>query len=203
MTQKNKLGFTLVELVTVISIITLIGVGVGTLAFEGMKLWNITQDQIAAQESARAAVKDVVNEIREMQISDNGSYPIESATGNSLVFFANIDNDPKRERVRYTLQNGILYRGITNSTSDVPPQYNPGTDETETVVAQNIVNTEDMFSYYDDSYNGETDPLPEPIEINNIRLVKIKLLFDYDPSRTPAPLEIETNVALRNLKDNL
>ncbi len=200
---KHINGFTLIEMITVISIISLIGIGLGTATVWGLRLWNVTQDHIKAQDQARTAFQSIVGEIREMQIADNGSYAIESADSDTLIFFSNIDSDNKREKVKYELQNGILYRWFAKSSSSVPPQYPAFSDSTKTVIVKNIVNTGPVFQYYDDSYTGTSAALSEPIPLGDVRLIKLHLLIDYDPGRTPSPLELETNVTLRNLKDNL
>lgn len=203
MKKQSDNGFTLVEMILVISIISAIGIGISAAVFWGMRLWNITQDHIKAQDQARAAFQNIIGEIREMQMADNGAYDIESASGNTLIFFSNVDSDIKNEKVKYELQNGILYRWYAKSDSSSPPQYPAFLDTTRTTIAQNIVNTGPVFQYYDDTYTGTSAPLTEPISLGEVRLIKIHLLIDYDPTRTPAPLELETNVALRNLKDNL
>jgi prepilin-type N-terminal cleavage/methylation domain-containing protein len=200
--ETNK-GFTLIEMIIVIGLITVITVGISTAVIWGMRLWNITQDHIKAQDQARTAFQSIIGEIREMQIADNGAYDIETADGDTVVFFANVDSDTKREKVKYELQNGTLYRWYAKSNSSSPPQYPAFSDTTKTTVAKNIVNTGPVFLYYDDTYTGTSAPLAEPIQLNEVRLISVHLLIDYDPTRTPAPLELETNITLRNLKDNL
>lgn len=199
--QRN--AFTLLEVILVISIISVISIGVGTFAYQGFRLWQITQDQVAAQESIRDAIHIMVAEIREMQISDNGSSALESVADNKIVFYANVDDDYKREQVTYELIDGALTRCIIESDSQEPPQYPACPVENRTTIAQNVINTDYIFRYYDDTYNGETAPLADPIDKSTVRLVQVRLLVDYDPGRTPAPLEVQTDVALRNLKDNL
>ena len=44
-----------------------------------------------------------------------------------------------------------------------------------------------MFRYYDTNYDGTTGALPEPINISAVRLVKITLVIDKDPSALPSP----------------
>jgi len=201
--MKYLKGFTLIESILVMSIIGIIAVGATYFVYWGSKLWDVTQDQVAAQESAREAMQELVGELREMQISDNGSHPIEAVSDNSITFYANIDSDNKREMVKYELDNGTLYKCTKESDDNEPPQYPDCLPGDNNFVAENIVNTGPMFEYYDDSYTGESAPLADPFDTSDIKLIKIKLLIDYDPGRTPVPLEIETNVALRNLKENL
>lgn len=196
-------GFTIVESIVIISIIGLIAVGVGVFVTQGFNLWRITQDHVRAQESIRDAMHTMVAEIREMQISDSGSDAIESVDNNKIVFYANVDSDTRREQVTYELDGGTIYRCVVKSDGAIPPSYPDCPSENRKVIAKNIVNTDPLFRYYDHSYTGESDPLSEPIDISRVRLVQIHALVDYDPGRTPEPLEIQTNVTLRNLKDNL
>ena len=195
-------GFTLIEIITVTAIISLIGVMAGSFAWWGMRLWHVTRDQVAAQDSARAAVQDMVKEIREMQISDSGSPAIESVADNKIVFYANTDADFKREQVTYELDGGTIYRCEVESDDQEPPQYPACQAGDRQFVAENIINTGPLFQYYDDTYNGEEGIglLTAPIDKSLIRLVQVSVLVDYDPGQTPAPLELQTNVSLRNLK---
>jgi len=188
------------EIMVVVSLLAIIGVGIGTYSYQGMKLWTVTRDHVAAQDNIRAAFRGMVDEIREAILSDNGSYPIESASDFALTFFANVDSDPNREKIKYELADGTLYRWENESDGSVPPLYPDFTIDDRTTVAENILNADYLFRYFDASYNGETDPLSDPFDLNEISLVQVKLIVDYDPVRTPTPLEVETNVSLRNLK---
>ncbi|MFA4930498.1 MAG: prepilin-type N-terminal cleavage/methylation domain-containing protein [Patescibacteria group bacterium] len=203
MTRTQQPGFTLIEIIAVTGILSLIAVGIGALSFWGMRLWNITQDHIKAQETARTAFDIMAREIREMQISDNGSYAIENADHDTLIFYANIDDDDDREKIKYELQGGTMYRWTKKSTGDTPAVYSAFTDDDKTTIISQIINTDDFFQYYDDSYTGTSPALTEPVSISAVRLIKITALIDYDPSRTPDPLELITDISLRNLKDNL
>ena len=60
------------------------------------------------------------------------------------------------------------------------------------------------ISYFISSnYDGITDPLPSPIDTLNVRLIKINLIIDHDPVKSPPPFLMTTQVSIRNLKDNL
>jgi len=196
----KKFGFSLVEIIVVIGIIGLIVGILNDFVYEGMKLWNVTRDHVKAQESARSALDGMIGEIREMLLADNGSYPIDSVGDFYIVFYANVDDDKKREKVKYELTDKVLYRWVVQSNNNEPPQYPEFTLDDRSIVAENIVNTEYLFRYFDSSYNGENGHLEQPFDLNEISLIQVKFLIDYDPGRTPDSLEIETNVSLRNLK---
>lgn len=200
----KKNGFTLIEMIVVIGILSLIAGGLTTAVVWGMRLWNVTQAHVKAQDEARAAFESITDEIREMQISDNGSYPIDTADSDTLIFYSNIDSDKNREKIKYEFQGDTLYRWYANSDSSTPPQYPAFSDTTKTVVVSHIVNNSvPIFQFYDDTFTGTSAPLSAPIQLNSVRLINIHLFIDYDPGNTPAPLELSTNVELRNLKDNL
>ena len=66
-----------------------------------------------------------------------------------------------------------------------------------TTIASYVNNQEEaIFTYYDNSYN-------ETGLINNVRLINIKLKINVTPERAPMDYTVETDVTLRNLKDNL
>lgn len=195
-----KKGFTLVEVMTVVGIVSMIGVGIGVMAFEGMRLWDVSQNQVEILEDVRLTFTSVVNEIREAIISDNGSYPIEQAQPFSMIFYANVDGDIKREKIKYELQGTTLYRWEVEADDGEPAQYPQFVDNQKKMVAENVLNDEYVFRYYDSSYNGMTDPLAEPFDLNEISLVQVRLVVDNDPNELPEAIEIETNISLRNLK---
>src|SRR3990167_3198457 len=61
-----------------------------------------------------------------------------------------------------------------------------------------------LFEYYDGEYDGSSTPLPWPVNIPDIRLVKINIRIERDPNRTPTEfMVISSQVTLRNLKDNI
>jgi hypothetical protein len=42
-----------------------------------------------------------------------------------------------------------------------------------------------------------------PIDIQSIRFVKVTVIIDKDPNRSPGEMVVSSQVNLRNLKDNL
>jgi hypothetical protein len=73
-----------------------------------------------------------------------------------------------------------------------------------TEMVHNITNgNSGIFSYYDSSYDGTTAALTTPVTISAIRLVKVSLVIDADPGKSPTAVTITTQTSIRNLKDNL
>ncbi len=193
-------GFTLVEILVVVGIVGIMAVGIGTFTTQGMRLWRVTQDKVAVQDSARRAIRLLSGDIREMILADNGAYPLVTAQPMAIEFYSNIDTDPKREKIRYALEGTSLYRWEVESDDQEPPQYPIFHDADRMLVADNVINTDYIFRYFDDTYTGDSDPLADPFALNQVSLVQIRLVLDENTTRAPEPYEIETNIMLRNLK---
>ncbi len=196
----KKSGFTLIEMTLVIAIISLIAVAATNYVSQGVRLWNYTVEKIEVQENVRAALNSILGEMREMLPSDNGSYPLVSALDQSVEFYANVDDDPQREKIKYELIDGSLYRSAVDSNGAQPPQYPNFTTDDRTLVTDNITNQNAIFKYYDNTYNGESAPLSSPFDLNDVSLIQITLDIDKNSEQPPEPFTIETGVSLRNLK---
>lgn len=195
-------GFSIIEAVVAISILTLVGIAVYTFQKDVFSFNRIFSQNITAQEEARRALKIMSAEIRAASPSSVGAYAIAEAATSSFVFYSNIDDDSFKERVRYFLDGAVLKKGVTKPTGD-PLTYNPASEVVSDVVRDMANGATAIFSYYGTEYGGTTPPLAEPIDISAVRLVKIMIMVDRDPSAPPAPISLTTQISMRNLKDNL
>lgn len=199
--MKNQKGITAIELIITLAIFALV-----TAALYGfIRITLIAQSRsladISAGNEARKTVLQMAEDIRGAIQSETGGYPIEEAANQSLIIYTNTDADEDVERVRYTLSDTSLERGV------IQPQGSPATypidQEQISTIARYIQNGADpIFYYYDGNYTGTQDPI-DPENIGDIRLIKIVLTVDTNPAKEPPATNIETEVQLRNLKDNL
>ncbi|PIR76525.1 MAG: hypothetical protein COU32_01525 [Candidatus Magasanikbacteria bacterium CG10_big_fil_rev_8_21_14_0_10_42_10] len=202
MKEKHTHAFTLIEVVVALGMFALISVAVGWILINSVRSTNIIWDQLGVQNDGRAALEQFVDDVRRAETSSIGGYPISSATTTEFIFYANIDNDSGREKVRFWLDGTDLKKGV------VQPSGSPlGYDGEESVVtvAQYVVNTQEnipLFEYYDETYPATTTPLAVPENLIHIRVVKMQLELEKDASKTPVPLHVETAVSIRNLKSN-
>ncbi|TAN57934.1 hypothetical protein EPN15_02575 [Patescibacteria group bacterium] len=196
----KKNGYSIVEIVTTIFIMGILSIAISALFVWGWRTWQYSNDQARAVNAFRKAYDQTVKEIREMQTASNGAYNIERATASEFIFYANTDADDERERVRLTLSGNDLIKGIIQPIGS-PAAY-PSGSETAAVIAQFIRNS-NIFSYYDQNFTGAENPLAFPVNVSSIRLVRFFLSIDTDPNRSPAAFDMSTNIALRNLKQNL
>lgn len=93
--------------------------------------------------------------------------------------------------------NLILYKGVTNP-SGYPISY-PSDEEKITVLSKYVLNQLPVFKYYD----GDGNELTAPARLEQTKMIRTELIINVDPERAPQNYYLESNVQLRNLKDNL
>lgn len=104
--------------------------------------------------------------------------------------------------MRYFQDGTVLKKGIIKPAGE-PLSYNQA-DETIIEAIHDIANgATPIFTYYDTNYDGTTLPIEEPVDILDVRLLKITVLIDKNSSQPPGATSLITQVAMRNLKDNL
>lgn len=202
-TTHPRSGFTLVEVLIGVGVFSLLSLGIAWILITSLRSNETIWRQLSTQNDARRVLQEVVDNLRRAEQSDIGSYPIEAASSTGIIFYANIDADQNRERVRIWLDGTTVKRGIIQPTGN-PIQYD---SETEQIVeiAHAAINTQQgspLFSYYDTDFTGTQDPLPEPITITDIRVVRVQLELEENPGESPVPFHAESVVHIRNLKEN-
>ncbi len=201
LTTRRHVGFSLIELIIVLGILSLMVVVVGSFTTDVFRVSRIINVTLSRNEQTRRTLGSFVNELRTAAISSLGTYPIAAATSTNLTFYSNLDQDALKERLRYFVQGTTLKRGVLKPSGN-PLAYNPA-NETITDSVQNLLNPTDIFSYFDNTYNGQTAPLAFPVTITSLRLVRIHVRVDTTPNESPSPFDLTSEVMLRNLKDNL
>ncbi len=202
MKSNSKNGFTLMELIVSVAVIGIISLGIGALGRNIFYFKGVFQSGISAEDDVRRILRPMTDELRAMSTSSQGGYPIESASATSIVFFSDISGDSNKERVRYYVTGTTLFKGVIAPTGN-PVTY-PSQNEVVTTLATSVANgATPVFQYYDSTYTGVESALTFPVNVSSVRLVKITLLVEKDPNRSPTIATLTTQVMLRNLKDNL
>lgn len=101
-------GFTLIETLISIAIFTLALGAVFGFVVMAYRIYGYTWEQSMAINEVRKGIETMVKEIRQADSGKDGSFAIEKAEDKEFIFYSDIDNDGKTERVRYFL-------GSTNS----------------------------------------------------------------------------------------
>ncbi len=199
--QKNK-GFALSEVLVSIFILSLIIGLVGLFQSDVFSLNFVIQSSLQSQSDAKKIVRPFSNEVRSAEPSNLGAYPLAETATSSFAFYSDIDQDGLREKIRYYLDENDFKKSIIKPTGQ--PLVYDSTNEQIIRVVENVIDDE-IFLYFDSSYDGTdlTAPLTQPVTISDVRLVKITLNIDSNPNKPPGPIEVTTQVSIRNLKDNL
>jgi len=199
--KKLKSGFSIIEALVVIFIISLVGLVVVTFQMDVFSLNTLLSGNLAAQDEARKMLKNITAEVRPLSPSSAGAYPIAEASPTSFIFYSDIDSDQLKERIRYFLSGTTLKKGVIKP-SGAPLAYNPANESISEMIHDVKINTNVIFEYYDKNYDGTTSSLIQPVDIPAVRLIKITVIIDKDPNRSPGPIILTTQVSMRNLKDN-
>lgn len=197
---KNKKGFTIIETLFGVAIFVVIALLL-TLFSRNVWIYNaFIAGSLTDTDAGRQVLKTLTSEIRTASTADTGAYTISSASATSFTFYSDIDNDNLKEKVRYFLSGTSFQKGVIKPSGS-PLTYNPA-NETISTLVDKLANSL-LFEYYDRNYDGTTVPLSSPVNIPAIRLVKITIVLDKDPNKSPTFMTFSTQVSIRNLKDNL
>lgn len=198
---KKQSGQTAVELVITIAIIAIISGAVYGFVRILLKAQARSFGEIIAGNEAKRAIFSMADNFRDAIQSATGGYPIENAANQAITFYSNIDQDANIERVRYFLSGTDLQMG-TIEPQGTPLTYPEGQEQVRTIARYIRNNANPIFYYYDKNYTG-TEAAIDPNNVGEIRIIKIMLSIDTKPTENPPATNIETEVQLRNLKDNL
>ncbi len=196
-------GFTILEALFAISIFALLAMSMVWVLITGLRTQRIVWDQLSGQNDVRRVLQQVVDDARRAEPSSVGAYPIVVASSTEFTFYANINNDNLRERVRFWVQNEELRKGVITPTGS-PLTYESANEEV-TVLAHDVKNITlniPLFSYYDDTFTGTEEALSQPVTTTAVRLLKVDLVVDVNPISSPVPVRAETFVQVRNVKLN-
>ncbi len=157
---------------------------------------SYTVEQAAAITSAQRGIEGMVKTIREASYASDGAYPIISLATSSMSFYADIDDDPFIERLRFFIQGGALYRGLIDPSGDPPVYTNPETISQLSEYVRNVEQATDVFKYYDLNGNLMTDLS----DITELRFVETTVIVNINPNRMPNQFTLRSTAALRNLR---
>lgn len=198
--SSNKSGFTLIEILVASAVMVLLGV-----AFVGLQ-YILSENQTSAWrnylsiENANGAVSRFAKEIRNATQSELGSYPLELANDQEIIFYSDYDYDGIVERVHYSLTGTEFIKGIVEPAGD-PLIYDAGTEINKTIT--NIVrnDTDPVFYYYNSDWPTDTvnNPLDVANRISDTTEIKIILSTNPDTATNEYNYQLESSVKVRML----
>lgn len=196
MMPQSQRGLTLIETLVWVAMFSMVLVAIVNSVFSFYRTNTYAVEQAAAVTSAQRGIESMIKYLREATYSSNGAYPIISMSTSSVAFYANIDDDPYIERVRFFVEQGSLKRGIIDPSGD-PPTY-AGAEIVSSVsdYVRNVEQSTDMFQFYD--LNG--DLMTDLSRLAEVRFVEATIIVNINPNRMPNQFTLRSTAAFRNLK---
>lgn len=195
--HRKGAGFTLIETIVTIMIFTLVMGVIAGFIVVGYRTQSYTFQQAVAIDEARKGIETMVKEIREARAGDDGSYIIEKADDFEFIFYSDIDKDEATERVRYFVEGTDFKKGVIEP-SGWPIKYHSENEEIF-ILSQHVRNQPAIFRYFD----GDHNELSSPARLKDTKLMRVYLVINVNPARSPRDFELESDVQIRNLKTNL
>lgn len=196
-------GFTIIETVVTIGIFATLSIGVTLLVRD--VFMHSRQQTIALSniDQARTVASRFVNELRNANYGSDGSYALNTAGAQEIVFFTTYPNRENPVRIRYYLSGTDLYKGVTTPTG-TPLTYNTQ-NEVISLVQKDVQNgTNPIFYYYDGDYTGSTPALSQPVNVNYPTYITINLdILTQDDRGASTTFTVSTGALIRSLKTNL
>ena len=199
-TNDLRAGFTLFEVVIAIALSSIIVLGIGKFSNSISSVGVLINNELQADHDIQLAFRDIVSEIRSMESSAVGAYPLETATTSSIIFYSDIDADGVPERVRYTMTTSTFQKGVVKAAGN-PVTYSTSTEVVSTV-APSIIKSSSTFDYFNSSYTSTEAPLASPVSISTVRVVRVNLIAEVSTSTAPRPLMLSNTITIRNLRSN-
>jgi competence protein ComGC len=176
---KKEEGFTLVELLFVV---VFMGLVFGLIFMTVVNSSNTTSqimDETTSEIDSRTSLYSLSKNLRE-------ATSISSASGNSISFTSDIDDDSNSENINYYLQSEDSYNRLLKSIDSSDP----------VLIADYVIN-DIMFEYYSDLNTQLSTPLSAE-EIESIKIIKIHIDIDQGGSNSVKTMNLSTSVTLRN-----
>lgn len=181
-------AFTLLETALSISILIFIFFSLFFLVINVSNLSSFSLLQTGTEGRVLLNLKIMEKELKSMETSNLGGYPIEEASSTKIVFYSDIDNDNLIEKISYSLIEEKLEKKVIKPTGN-PLTYNENFAQISYVL-DNLITPQKLFSFYDNNFEETND-------ISKIRLIKIDIKINQGRKIFSSYLF----VAPRNLKD--
>lgn len=197
---KTNSGFTLIETVMVIAIVSLIlGSVVSSITFFYRSNAHALEQAFAVN-SARKGIERMIKDIRKVAYSVEGSYPVISMTTSSFSFYSDVDADTYAEKVRYFLDDTNLKKGVIDS-SGTPPSYDDS-NEVISIISDYVRNNAQsvvLFSYY----NASGTPVTNTASTTDVVFVTADVVVNVNPLNIVNDFRLRSSATMRNIREAL
>lgn len=163
---------------------------------------GLVSQELQSKSDISQTLQIMTSEIRSAGPSGNGSFPIDVAGTSTFGFYSDIGKDGSVEHIRYFLASSSIEKGVIKPTG-TPATY-PTSTEIVTDLIDNVIigTTTPLFAYYDSNYTGSQAPLPQPVDLSQVRIVRVSFYSDTKATQAPTAQFFSTLVDIRNLRSN-
>jgi hypothetical protein len=199
--SKKQQGITLIETVMMIGVYVVLLLAITNSIFSLYQMNSYSIAQTEEVDNARRGVIQWNRDVKEMVPGDDGTYPIAVISEHRFGYFSDTDKDSAVEYVEYILATTTLTK-YTYDAAGTPLVYStttPSKAEILSLYVQNIVQATSTFLYYDSANNQLSSTSP----IIDVRYIRMQLIVNIDPLKSPGEFMLRSSIAPRNLKDNL
>lgn len=190
---KNKKGFSLIEMIVAVSLISALSLVLASFLVQSMKNYRLKKQSVELQEKAAHVTRDFEWQVR-------AADELLEADASELKFYRFFDlTSTSPTQVRFFSEGSQFKIGLTEPVGVEPNVTYPANNENIDLIVDNLVNSNSLFKYYD----GNAQELTMPVNLANVRMVGLVFSLDRDTNLPPLPITESTKVMLRNMKDNL
>lgn len=198
--SQSEQGFTLIEVLVASAILVILAFGFLAMQYIiGQNQVSVWRDYLSI-ESANSILSNIAKELRDARQSSTGTYLLEIADDDEIVFYSDIDYDGDIERVHYVLSGNVLTKGIVEPTGE-PVSYPLESEKTRIIT--DIVRNEDnkIFFYFNSDWPQDTinNPLTQDTRISDTVQMKIYIKTNPKGNNSKQDYILETEVRLRNI----
>mgnify|MGYP006279939979 CR=1 FL=1 len=161
--DSHEEGFTIVELLVSIALISIIVLAAGRVILYFMENNKRAQQQNKVMEELNSTIYTISYDIRNARKAIGSENPVEiEDNGRTLIVYQNTNNDNRMEKIYYQLQdNGNLTRVVINSNNtSYPFTFDDLDDQSKHVI---LTGVEDTEIFIDDTTEGSN---PRKIKID-------------------------------------
>lgn len=198
---RRQSGMTLVEAVVAIGIFTVLSLAITTSVTSLYSYNAYTIEQANEIDNARRGITQWSRDAKELTTAEDGTYAVAVIDEHTFGYYSDTDLDSTVEYVEYVLATTTLTKYTYNPTGS-PATYNlssPDRAEILSEYVQNINQGTSTFFYYDNVGSALSSTSP----IIDVRLIRMQLIVNIDPARSPGEFMLRSSIAPRNVKDNL
>ncbi|HEY6736534.1 MAG TPA: hypothetical protein VI322_02345 [Candidatus Saccharimonadia bacterium] len=187
-------GYSLVELLVVITLTIMIAVPLVVFSYKGMTSYEFLQAQSNTSTELSTLSARIAKVVR-------GTTGVVSAQNNTLTLYGYFSpQDSVVKKIRYFIVGNNLEIGVTPPTGSAPNYTYNAADEVVTISRVDLsMGTNPMFTYFDDSGNQ----LPNGFNVSQIKAIGIYVAANPRTKQLSVPVAVSTRVTLRNFKTNL